>query len=253
MSVAFRIDIDGALPGAENMRRDAALVEDVRSGTTGVVRLYAWSPYAASLGYNQDAASIDAELCRDLGIDVVRRPTGGRAVLHAEEITYAVITPLAGTSPQDWYAAIHSVIAQGLAEVGLNDTAFVKSQPHFAERYRQASGALCFSSSARYELEWNGRKFVGSAQRVLGGVLLQHGSILLGPYHATLGQLLNVDAERRNAMSRLLRERAISIGEILGRPITFEECCGPLAAAFADLGDRVESMQTHSSLSSITS
>lgn len=223
---------DGALTGVENMRRDAALVDDVRASGTGVVRLYAWKPYSVSLGYNQDAGTIDERRCAELGVDVVRRPTGGRAVLHAEEITYAVITPLAGKTPQEWYAIIHSAIARGVAELGLNDAAFVKSQPRFADVYRASAGALCFSSSARYELEWNGKKFVGSAQRVMGDVLLQHGSILLGEFHTRLAGLLNIADDKRAPMEGLLRARAISIGEILGRPVTYDECCAPLTRGF---------------------
>jgi lipoate-protein ligase A len=167
-----------------------------------------------------------------MGIDVVRRPTGGRAVLHAEEITYAVITPLGERTPQQWYALIHQTIAQGLTEIGLNDSAFVKSQPKFADVYREASGALCFSSSARYELEWEGKKFVGSAQRVIGDVLLQHGSILLGRYHRNLPRLLKMDEAKREHMTALLDARAVSIGEILGRELSYEECCAPLRTAF---------------------
>lgn len=228
MSVAFRFDVDGALTGAENMRRDAALVDEVRESASGVVRLYAWAPYAVSLGFNQKSEVIDDGACRALGVDIVRRPTGGRAVLHAEEITYAVITPLDGRTAQEWYALIHQAIGDGVAQLGLGDAAFVKSQPKFAEVYRQSAGAMCFSSSARYELEWSGKKFVGSAQRVIGDVLLQHGSILLGPYHARMGELLALDDERRATMTRVLRDRAISIGEILGREVTYDEIVAPL-------------------------
>ncbi len=228
MSIAFRFEIDGALTGEENMRRDAALVDTVRDSATGVVRLYAWKPYAVSLGFNQRAEVIDVDACRALGIDVVRRPTGGRAVLHAEELTYAVATPLDGRTAQQWYADIHLAIGDGVAQLGLSDAAFVKSQPKFAEVYRQSSGAMCFTASARYELEWNGRKFVGSAQRVIGGVLLQHGSILLGPYHARMGELLAIGPEERATMSHILRDRAISISEILGRRVLYDDLVGPL-------------------------
>ena len=214
------------------MALDAAMVESARITNEGSARLYAWNPYAVSLGYNQDASSIDAEACAALGIDIVRRPTGGRAVLHAEEITYAVATPLADRTPQQWYAAIHRAIATGLTNIGLHDSAFVKSQPRFAEVYKQSSGALCFSSSARYELEWGGRKFVGSAQRVIDGVLLQHGSILLGNYHLQLPRLLPIDEAKRALMTNILSERSISIGEILSRPVSFADCSESLAAAF---------------------
>src|ERR1035437_4526850 len=117
---AFHINIDGPSTGAENMRRDAAMVEEVSRTPNGIVRLYSWQPYAVSLGYNQDASAIDSARCADLGIDIVRRPTGGRAVLHAEEITYAIATPLNGFTAQEWYARIHHAIARGLASIGLD-------------------------------------------------------------------------------------------------------------------------------------
>lgn len=234
MGRGLPIDVNGLQSGAINMLRDAGMMEEVRGTDNGMVRLYAWKPYAVSLGYNQNASAIDPIRCQDRGIDIVRRPTGGRAVLHAEEITYAVATPLNGFTAQEWYARIHQAIARGLASIGLDDATFVKSQPHFADVYKQSSGALCFSSSARYELEWNGKKFVGSAQRVIGGVLLQHGSILLGPYHLQLAQVLNIDESKRAGMLALLKQRSISIGEIMGRSVSYDECCEPLKRSFEE-------------------
>jgi lipoate-protein ligase A len=239
--MTFRFENSGAHTGAYNMERDSSLVEEARAQNECIVRVYAWQPYAVSQGYNQDEKSIDRDACACAGIDVVRRPTGGRAVLHAEEITYSVITPLGELTPHQWYEKIHRAIAQGFLRLGLNDADFVKSQPDFNTVYKQPSSALCFTSSARYELEWGGKKFVGSAQRVINGVLLQHGSILLGKFHERLPEFLYpgvTDAEEKEKsiarMKEILRARSISIGEILGREITYNECVEPLLAGFEE-------------------
>ncbi len=237
----FRFENTGAHTGAYNMEYDSRLVDEARASGDCIVRAYAWQPYAVSLGYNQDETAIDERTCNAEGIDLVRRPTGGRAVLHAEEITYSVVTPLGSLTTHQWYERIHRAIARGLADVGLSDAAFVKSQPDFAAIYKQASSALCFTSSARYELEWSGKKFVGSAQRVIGGVLLQHGSILLGTFHERLPEFLfprldNAEKKQSNIvrMKDILKARSISLGEILGRTILFDECVEPLRKGFEE-------------------
>jgi len=237
----FRFENTSAHDGAYNMAYDSSLVEESRRNNMAIVRLYAWEPYAVSLGYNQDENSIDHAACAKAGIDIVRRPTGGRAVLHAEEITYSVVTPLGDLSPHEWYEKIHRAIARGLMPLGLRGAEFVKTQADFNSAYKLPSSALCFTSSARYELEWNGRKFVGSAQRVIGGVLLQHGSILLGRFHERLPEFLFPalprGEEKENAVARMkdiLRSRSISLGEILQRDVVFEECIAPLRRGFEE-------------------
>jgi lipoate-protein ligase A len=184
-AAGWRYRYSGACRGAENMCRDEQCARGLQESRGTVfpssLRLYRWQPWAISLGHNQSSHDLDMERCTADGIDVVRRPTGGRAILHAEELTYCVVMYTGSRSVLAVYNDISRALVRGLHLFGVN-VAFQKSQPNFQETYRQASSIPCFTSSARYEIEWHGRKLVGSAQRRFGDgerdVVLQHGSIL---------------------------------------------------------------------------
>jgi lipoyl(octanoyl) transferase len=211
----------GELTGAENMRIDETTASALSSGRgLPTLRLYRWHPWAISLGFNQHIDDIDIERTAADGIDVVRRPTGGRAILHAEELTYSVVMEAGRKGILQVYNDISSALVHGLALYGV-DVALQKSQPNFRETYKQPSSIPCFSSSARYEIEWNGRKLVGSAQRRYneggGNVVLQHGSILTGRAHRRLADYLAVRDEAVLARVRQdLAERTTDLGEITG-------------------------------------
>ena len=162
------------------------------------LRLYRWRPWAVSLGYHQREDHLIAERLRADGIDIVRRPTGGRAILHAEELTYSVVMSVAGQGVLHVYNAISRALVRGLRHLDV-EVSLQRSQPNFPEAYRHASSIPCFASSARYEIEWRGRKLVGSAQRryLADGkeVVLQHGSILCGPAHLNLVDYLRLPEE----------------------------------------------------------
>ena len=159
----------GASSGTFNMALDEMLVDQVEAGHGPILRFYEWSPPAVSFGYAQDPEKeVDLDICRELGVDLVRRPTGGRAVLHWEELTYSVICPIddvrVGGRIEDTYKRIGECLVSGLRGYGVEvelERAQVR-QP----RPRGESAALpCFSSIARWEIKCQGRKLVGSAQR----------------------------------------------------------------------------------------
>jgi lipoate-protein ligase A len=214
----------GAGTGAFNMRYDELLVERLLHGTGNPsVRVYQWSPWAVSLGYHQRREDIDEASCRERGIDVVRRPTGGRAILHAEELTYSVAMPADRRSTQQVYNDISKALVRGLKLFGV-DVALQRSQPDFPERYRHASSIPCFTSSARYEIEWHDRKLVGSAQRRYTGegqdIVLQHGSILCGPAHQLLIDFLSLrDAETIADLKQELVTRTADLASIRGEAV----------------------------------
>ena len=169
----------GENTGEFNMQFDETLVRRLLDGSgVPTVRVYRWKPWAISIGHHQNISDIDAPLCRKEGIDVVRRPTGGRAILHAEELTYSVVMPADRKGIHQVYNEISNALVEGLKGFGV-DVSLQRSQPDFARMYKSPSSIPCFSSSARYEIEWNGRKLVGSAQRRYSGesgdVVLQHG------------------------------------------------------------------------------
>ncbi len=223
----FEVIDDGLADGNRNMEIDyqrVILVEEKRS--LPALRFYGWKPWAISIGANQKIEDFNSSKLREYGIDIVRRPTGGRAVLHANELTYSVVMNVNGNlTPQDIYREVHLFIVRGLSRLGVEDLTFEKAQPNFREYYkREISAVSCFASSARYEIEWNGRKIVGSAQRLVGKTLLQHGSILLGRGYELLPELTNLPSEE---MKKNLREHienhSISIGEIIGKEISFNQ------------------------------
>jgi len=190
-------------------------------------RIYGWKPWAVSLGYNQKEDEIDKELCKNHELDIVRRPTGGRAVLHANELTYSVVIPL---SPEKnihtLYRDIHFLLLDGLRRLGSQEIDFEKSQPNFRELYqRDTISVSCFASSARYEIMARGKKIVGSAQRVFGNVLLQHGSILIGKGHELLADVSNLqDEAKRDILKQYILNHSITLEEILNRQLSFYEC-----------------------------
>jgi lipoate-protein ligase A len=166
-----------AASGAFNMALDEALMDSVREGGRAVLRFYRWEPACLSLGRNQPAAGLyDREEIARRGLDVVRRPTGGRAVLHDRELTYAVVMEerALGTLRQA-YAAINRALCAAVRDLAVPAVL----QPRLASRAPAPSLAPCFRDPAEGEVVVGGRKLVGSAQYRQRGVLLQHGSLLL--------------------------------------------------------------------------
>jgi lipoate-protein ligase A len=169
--------------GAENMARDSALqTRAARTGET-VFSVYSWSKPTLSFGRNQPARGrYDLRKIREAGIDIVRRPTGGRAILHRREVTYSVTGPVdeAG-SLRDTYARINRILQKGLSRLGI----LVEAVPR--SRERTLSGVRsCFETPSEGELVAGGAKLVGSAQWRENGALLQHGSILVADDQSSL-------------------------------------------------------------------
>ena len=172
--------------GYENMAIDEAIFISCQQGMSPpTLRIYGWQPPAVSLGYFQKIESaVDIEECRRRGIDVVRRLTGGRAVLHHHELTYAVIAPenVPPFSPRvlDTYMTIGSCLLNALNGFGLDAHWVALRDKHrggtAVPRHETAS---CFSAPSWYEITVGGKKICGSAQKRGDGVFLQHGSILI--------------------------------------------------------------------------
>jgi len=178
------IDSDPNL-GVYNMALDEELLARAQAGEDRpVLRLYAWQPPAVSLGrFQKRETAVNAEACKRLGYDIVRRITGGRAVLHDKELTYSIIArtndPLFPDTVLGTYKVIATGLLAGLRNLGI-PAEIVSRGSRYAERVdTKAKDAACFSSPSWYEILVNGRKIVGSAQRRVSGAFLQHGSILM--------------------------------------------------------------------------
>lgn len=168
-------------PGARNMAIDVALLEAVQGGAPPVLRLYRWDPPCLSLGRNQPARGVyDEQRIRAAGVELVRRPTGGLAVLHDRELTYAVavgLRVLGGARAS--YAMINRAIVAGLRSLGVPATTALAAPVATAPLRAGTPQDPCFQRPAAGEVLAAGRKLVGSAQRAERRTLLQHGSILL--------------------------------------------------------------------------
>lgn len=165
---------DEPLTGPRNMALDHALAESVDDGA-GVLRFYSWSPHAISFGRNEPTAGrYDLEAARRAGLTFVRRPTGGRALLHAHEVTYAVVLPVRALGRvRTAYEMINRGLVDGLATLGI-PVELSRDGPVLP-----VGAGPCFRAPAPGEVVAGGRKLVGSAQVRIGSSLLQHGSVIL--------------------------------------------------------------------------
>jgi lipoate-protein ligase A len=220
------------------MHRDAELLRLQGPGTAPTLRLYTWTPPAISLGFMQREDQIlDLARCRASQIDVVQRPTGGRAVLHWEEVTYALVAstddPRFGTSLNESHRIVGEAITAGLRRLGI---AASLSRPSPIQD-RPLSDRPCFVSAGRAEILVGGRKLVGSAQRRTARAFLQHGSLLLGPAHWRLVEFLRLtrsDPERSRRMQERLQQTTTHVQELLGRTPSFEEMAQALVTGFCE-------------------
>lgn len=235
----LRLILDGPGSGEYNMSRDARLLADHRSGDDPVLRIYRWSPPAVSCGYHQPDTDFDFPEIQARGFDFVRRPTGGRAILHAQELTYAVI----GSSPSDLFGAtlhgtymkINTALVRFLESFGL------EADISAGESLTDARGAICFRTAGRHEITVGGRKIIGSAQRRTEGVFLQHGSILTGPAHIDLMHCLRGTRSGFAAMEEL-KAATTDLGSLLagrGGVPDFDGLAKGLSSVFADCWNMV--------------
>jgi lipoate-protein ligase A len=239
--MTWRLEADGPRSGAWNMQRDEWLATELAAGRGGpVLRLYQWRPFAVSLGWHQPATDVDEQLANARTIDIVRRPTGGRAILHADELTYCVVCHADGRSLPAMYGAVNAALLHALTHLGIR-ASLQDSMPDLREHYRTAASAVCFSSTARNEVKVAGRKLIGSAQRrytAANGddVVLQHGSILLGHGHEEIVDLLTgLTADQRAAMRRHLLEHTTTMAEVLERPVVASEVADAVRRGFEEM------------------
>jgi lipoate-protein ligase A len=212
----------GGRSGAENMAVDAALLAEAAHTGRAFLRLYRFAPPCLSLGRNEPAARYDRTAIARLGLDVVRRPTGGRAVWHEHEVTYAVAAPTpAGGGLREGYRAIHARLAVALRALGA-DAALAPDRP--TARASARSGP-CFAAPVGGEVLVAGRKVIGSAQVRQGRAFLQHGSILLDGSQ----ELVRIVSRERGTGSG-----ETTLAAVLGRPVTFAEVADVIIAVWGD-------------------
>lgn len=219
--------------GAGQMAMDQALLESARAdGFPPTLRFHRWSPPALSIGRFQAVSDIDLEICAAEGIEVVRRPTGGKCILHLDDFTYSIVLPTRFPFPPDVveaYALLCRGILAALKLLGLD--AAMQSREH--DDYAAARGA-CFAAATEADLEYAGRKICGSAQVRRRGALLQHGSILMEDRSELLFRLLRFDTEGQRLGARAAyRDRCVAINDT-GRRFTWDEMADSFREGFGE-------------------
>ena len=211
---------DGPADAGGNMARDLALLDLAAERGIGFVRTYAWEPFALSFGANEPATKrYDRDEIMRRGVSVVRRPTGGRAVWHAEELTYSVAAPEGSFgSLAESYRLIHEILQAALATLGSSFS--LAGRPTHAA---QLDAGACFASPAGGEVISDLGKVVGSAQLRERGAFLQHGSILLGNRQELVAELTRGDAPAPGAAS---------LRDVLGRDVPPAEVAAAISLAF---------------------
>jgi lipoyl(octanoyl) transferase len=226
---------DPALPGIVLMDEDQRLLEEAdRGNLVPTLRLYEWNVPTISLGYHQDANVLDEGRLSDGGMPWVRRPTGGAAVLHSEELTYAIIIPLphSGLTSSHVQELASKAIADGLRAIGVPADVDARGEPLSSLPNRTS----CFVRTSRWEVTSGGRKIVGSAQRKLPNAILQHGSILIGNDHLRIADFLKLPCEQdRELLRRRLREKATCASDAAEGEIAIPKLRAALGESFPRL------------------
>jgi len=228
LPATWRLLNTGACDGATNMAVDEAILQSIAEGASPpTLRFFAWQPACLSLGQAQPAADVDFDACRALNVDVVRRPTGGRAILHTDELTYSVAAreddPHVQGGIVESYRRLSEGLLAGLARLGLPVQAVERADGHDRDQ-----GPVCFEAPSNYEIVFDGHKLVCSAQVRRSGVVLQHGSI---PLVGDISRICEVLASRPDR--ERVWARAITVERVIGRAVSFDVAARAMAEGFA--------------------
>ena len=218
--------------GSVLMVEDLAMLEHADRGClVPTLRFYEWSQPTISLGFHQNEDILDSQQLAEVHMPWVRRPTGGAAVLHSDELTYSIVVPDAADAASSARVQefVSRAIVAGLRAIGVDAETDARGEPLSALPNRSS----CFVRTSRWEVTVHGRKIVGSAQRKLTRALLQHGSILVGDDHLRIVNFLRIaNASERETLRQKLSFKATSITAELGRRISVEALRSVLAKSF---------------------
>lgn len=218
----------------ENMAIDEAIFKENQKGNVPpTLRFYGWTRNTVSIGYFQDARrELDLDYCREYAIDVVRRPTGGKAVFHQNDLTYSVVASEENRHFSfdiiKTYRVISECLVGGLREIGIG----VEMMEEGRSRPKETIDAYCFSVPSQYELLVKGRKICGSAQVRAKGSFLQHGSILIEIDPVRTYSAITIDSRRTRGGPDRLRKCVTSIRENIADRIDIETLCKSISDNF---------------------
>jgi len=224
-----------------NMALDEALLDWHSEGLIPpVVRFYEWNPATLSIGYFQSVEKeIDMDAVERLGLGFVRRPTGGRGVLHEHELTYSVIVsesyPNMPATVTEAYRVISEGLLLGFQQIGLDAYFSIPDTEEKRQELKKPKSGVCFDSPSWYELVVEGKKVAGSAQTRQKGVILQHGAILLDIDEDKLIQTFKFSSEAvRDRVKASLSKKAVAINRISQNPVTIDQCKVAFKKGFED-------------------
>lgn len=229
----------GKCSAAYNMALDEALLDWHSQGKIGpVLRFYEWEPATLSIGYFQSVEKeIDLAQVEKHGLGFVRRPTGGRGVLHEHELTYSVIVredyPDMPETVTEAYRVISGGILEGFRNLGLNANFSIPNNEREKDELKKPKSGVCFDAPSWYELVVEGKKVAGSAQTRQKGVILQHGAILLRMDEDKLVSLFKFKTEALRArVRRSLPQKAVAIDRLMDKVPSMERCVDAFSAGF---------------------
>lgn len=225
----WRLLITEPASGAWNMAVDEAIATLAAQGESPpTLRFYQWQPGTVSLGRHQSAAEIDSDRLQAQGYDLVRRPTGGRAILHIDELTYSIMGPANEPRLHGPVLDTYNLISQGIV-LGLRRMGVAVSKAPGDQRVGPDVSPVCFEAPSAYEISVGRQKLVGSAQNRRAGYVLQHGTLPLQGDITRLVDVLAIASEaERTALREILAARATTLGAVLGRVVTFWEAATAL-------------------------
>jgi len=234
----WRLLINPPSNGATNMAIDESILDAITShNAEPTLRLYSWEPACLSLGFAQPVSDVNTEQLIKRGWDLVRRPTGGRAILHCDEITYAVIGP--ENDPRldggvlESYNKISGALLATLVNLGIPATAAPISGNQISDPNDKYQNPVCFEVPSHYEITVRGKKLIGSAQARRKGGVLQHGSIPLKGDLTRIIQVLQFQSQESLAQAKSrLTQRAVTIEQTLGYTLNENVLIEALITAF---------------------
>lgn len=236
----WRLILSSPASGAWNMALDEAILEAAASQREApTLRLYAWEPACLSLGYAQPIQDVDQTALAAYGWHLVRRPTGGRAILHVDELTYSVSGPedeprLTGGVLES-YRLLSAALLNALHRLGIPAQASPTKIPEPTAVARREPNPVCFEVPSNYEITYQGLKIIGSAQARRKGGVLQHGSLpLFGDLTRIVKALVYPDETTRQAAGQRLLERATTLENILGLAPDIEPVIEAVVVAFEE-------------------
>jgi len=226
----WRLLSEGSSSGMYNMALDYAITQI--GGEINILRLYGWNPRAISIGFHQSPEIVDVVHCKSEGIDFVRRPTGGRAILHDNEVTYSLILRGGEFNFEEVYSQVHLAIAAAILKLGV-EADLVNTKPSKGHLNSGSGNFTCFTSAAKTELAYKGKKIVGSAGRQYRDALLIHGSILLGSGHKEIIKFLHLPYKRQKSVKSALASKTSDLSTILGKQVDSHEVIEHLIESFS--------------------